>query len=92
MRSSAALSALIRLCLRDSRMGDFYSHVRNQTGQPSLMLSPIDNVTWRKKCYLFLVALTWAYPPLGLRRPGYKQLKDLTSAKATLLELVRAWR
>lgn len=93
MRSSAALSALIRLCPTDDRITCFYYFVHNQIGYPSSALSSTDNDTWEKKCYLFLVTLISARPKLCWRKLGYNNLlEDHPSLKKTLLKLVNAWR
>lgn len=61
MRSSAALSALIRLCPTNIHITNFYHRVHNRIGLPNSAVMPIDNDTPEKKCYLFLVALTWHF-------------------------------
>lgn len=93
MRSSAALSALIRLCPTNIHITNFYHRVHNRIGLPNPAVMPTDNDTPEKKCYLFLVALTWALPDLCSRRPGYdNHIKDYSSWKETLLTLISSWR
>lgn len=94
MRSLAALSALIRLCPTNIHMTNFYHRVHNRIGLPNSAVMPIDNDTPEKKCYLFLVALTWALPDLCCkRRIGYdNHIEDHSSWKEMLLTLISSWR
>lgn len=95
MRSSAALSALIRLCPTDTRIASFYKTAHNLIGKPNLVLSSVDNETWEKKCYLFLVTLTWARPDLSHQKVGLAtsyQTNYHTTLKKVLLRLLNSWR
>lgn len=101
MRSSAALSALIRLCPTDSRIASFYYTAIKRIGNPSLALSLVGNETREAKCYSFLTTLARTCPGLsGSWRTTYEygancpiqRKASPADLKKALLEFVSAWR
>lgn len=91
IRASVALSALIRLCPTDYGIEEFFHNAHERIGHLDSAVFPIEGQNIEKKCYLFLIALSWAHPGLWILNPTYKIFSE-TSERMTLLNLVKSWR
>jgi hypothetical protein len=93
-RSSAALSALSRLCLLDSRVDDFYLYAHETISKLNMDVLSNDYESREKKCYRLLVSLAWARPRIWFRNPDYRLLTTAGPLpfKEMLLNIIRSWK